>query len=643
MTLDAGNAEADAAAAPAMRAARAAADAAWAAALFAIDPIGTGGIVVRSAAGPARDAWVEQLTVRLQRAGTCRGVRRVPCNIGDGRLLGGLDLAATLQAGRPVAESGVLARSDGGVVLLAMAERLPAGTAARIAAVLDRGEVAVDRDGFSLRAPARFGVVALDEGIGDDERLPEALGDRLAFRVDLEPCGVDDVRDAFEQLDVEAAIDAPPQPAQVSAVELPEAFVEALSEAALALAIASLRAPLLALRVARASAAQAGRRRAETADAARAARLVLGPRARALPASPAEAGRDDDAPPPPPPEASPPQPAPPAQDSAPQEPPPSPPAQEPPPLLDVLLAAAAAVLPSHLLAALSRGATARARAAASGRTGVQQRSGARGRPIGSRHGEPRGQLRLAVVDTLRAAAPWQRLRQRARSDSRAPGHARRIEVRRGDFRVAVYKKRSQTTVIFVVDASGSSALHRLAEAKGAVELFLADCYVRRDQVALVAFRGSAAEILLAPTRSLARAKRCLAALPGGGGTPIAAGLLAAHGVAGAALRRGEIPLLVVLTDGKANVGLDGSPGRERAMADAQAVARQLRAASIRSLLIDSSPRAQPAARTLAEALGAEYVALPHADARVIAGSIGGKVGGRGGSEAGGHADGAGRG
>ena len=115
----------------------------------------------------------------------------------------------------------------------------------------------------------------------------------------------------------------------------------------------------------------------------------------------------------------------------------------------------------------------------------------------------------------------------------------------------------ETTTIFVVDASGSAALHRLAEAKGAVELLLADCYIRRDQVALIAFRGSAAELLLPPTRSLARAKRSLAGLPGGGGTPLAAGLDAAFALSDSIRRKGQTPTVIVLTDGRANIARDG--------------------------------------------------------------------------------------
>jgi hypothetical protein len=101
---------------------------------------------------------------------------------------------------------------------------------------------------------------------------------------------------------------------------------------------------------------------------------------------------------------------------------------------------------------------------------------------------------------------------------------KRVLVRADDFHVRRFEQRRTTTTLFAVDASGSSALYRLAEAKGAVELLLAECYVRRDQVAVLTFRGQGAELLLPPTRSLVRAKRALAGMPGGGGTPLAAGL-----------------------------------------------------------------------------------------------------------------------
>ena len=140
---------------------------------------------------------------------------------------------------------------------------------------------------------------------------------------------------------------------------------------------------------------------------------------------------------------------------------------------------------------------------------------------------------------------------------------------------------------------------------------LADCYIRRDQVALIAFRGSAAELLLPPTRSLARAKRSLAGLPGGGGTPLAAGLDAAFALSDSTRRKGQTPTVIVLTDGRANIARDGGQGRPKAEEDAISAARQLRAAGIAAVLVDTSPRPGISGETFAREMGARYLPLPH--------------------------------
>jgi magnesium chelatase subunit D len=197
----------------------------------------------------------------------------------------------------------------------------------------------------------------------------------------------------------------------------------------------------------------------------------------------------------------------------------------------------------------------------------------------------------------------------------------RVLVRKDDFRISRFKQRSETATIFVVDASGSAALHRLAEAKGAVELLLADCYIRRDQVALIAFRGQIAELLLPLTRSLARAKRSLAGLPGGGGTPLAAGLDSAFALTDLIRRKGQTPTVILLTDGRANIGRDGAPGRPRAEEDAMAAARQFRAAGISAVLVDTSSRPGPAGAQLASEMGARYLPLPHADATALSKAV----------------------
>ena len=349
-------------------------------------------------------------------------------------------------------------------------------------------------------------------------------------------------------------------------------------------------------------------------DARVAARLVLGPRATVLPAPP------------------PPEPPPPEEEEQEEEKPQEPNEQE---LQEILLEAAKAAIPAGLLAQLQL-AGGKPRTQSSGKAGMLKQSVMRGRPIGTRAGDPRSGARLNLVETLRVAAPWQRLRQREVA-ARPPrdnaqlvngqlvngqsGNGKRVEVRRDDFRVNRYKQRTETTTIFVVDASGSAALNRLAEAKGAVNLLLADCYVRRDRVALVAFRGTVADLMLPPTNSLVRAKRSLAGLPGGGGTPVAAAIDAAMALADAVKRKGQTPIVIMLTDGRANITRDGKPDRARAEEDAHAAARLMRAARITALLVDMSPRPQAQAQRLAAEMGARYLPLPFADAATLSRAV----------------------
>ena len=566
------------------------------AAMFAVDPAGVGGVGLRALPGPVRNAWLVSVRELLPPESP---MRRIPHGVPDDRLLGGLDLAATLDSGRPVATRGILAEANGGVVVLAMAERLSQALAARICGAMDRSMVSVARDGVAMDHVARFGVIALDEGMSDEERPPGALLDRLAFLVDLNGIGPRAVvAGGPGSGQIEAAR------ARLPAVAVDAAIVEALCGAAGALGVASIRAPLLALRVARIAAALSGREAVTAEDAALAARLVLAPRATVLPAADTPASQ------------------PPPGDDVDQSPEPLEPDDAIQPGADqqsaddMVLAAARAAIPHDLLSRLSEGPPTRIPGGA-GRAGTVRASAARGRPAGVRAGEPRRGARLNVIETLRAAALWQIQRRR----NLAAGDTRRILIRREDFRITRYDQRSETTIIFVVDASRSSAVNRLAEAKGAVELLLADCYVRRDRVAVLAFRGPGAELLLPPTRSLVRAKRELAGLPGGGGTPLAAGIKAAAMLAEAARRRGETPTIVLLTDGRANIALDGTAGRERAEDDARATGRLVRAAGITALLVDTAPRPQILAQQFAREMGARYLPLPYADATTLSGAV----------------------
>jgi magnesium chelatase subunit D len=209
---------------------------------------------------------------------------------------------------------------------------------------------------------------------------------------------------------------------------------------------------------------------------------------------------------------------------------------------------------------------------------------------------------LHLIDTLRAAAPWQRVR--------ATDTNQRVRVQSEDVRIRRFVEKRETTIIFAVDASGSAAWQRLAEAKGAVQLMLAHAYQSRARVALVAFRKESAEIILPPTRSLARARRLLSDMVGGGGTPLAHGLEMALGLALAERAKGRTPRLLVLTDGRGNIARDGTANREQATTDSLAIAAHIRAFGLRAVHIDTSPRPRPGADALALKMGGLYAPLP---------------------------------
>jgi len=366
------------------------------AALFAVDPCGLGGVALRSSACQSRDDWLALLK-KLLPAGTPQ--RRIPLNINDAALLGGLDLGATLSAGRPIAQQGVLAHADGGVVLLAMAERLPIATAARLAAVLDTQEVAIERDGLALKLPARLGVVALDEGLADDEKVPTALLDRLAFLVRLKENNKDDEDSDWQAKDIAFAREILPR------ISASDDVIQALCAAALALGVYSLRAPIFAIKVARCAAALDGLLEVNEAHTALAARLVLAPRATQLPPAQAEPEQQ-------------PQPGEEPDDTPtdqqneqdkqadeqqdnqqnqstdqPETPPdaPLPPDEQEishsEALVERVLDAAQSAIPEGLLAALQVGQAAKARAQAAGRSGAVQKSQTRGRPMGARRND----------------------------------------------------------------------------------------------------------------------------------------------------------------------------------------------------------------------------------------------------------------
>ena len=466
-----------------------------------------------------------------------------------------------------------------------MAERIGDGLAGRLAAVLDTGEVVVERDGAAARSQARVALVLLDEGV-DEERVPDGLTERISFHVkqDLRsevpnPAAVESARERLVSV----------EPASI-------AILEALCAAAALLGVDSARAVVFALRAARVAAALGGRDAISDDDAVLAARLVLAPRATRVPPLPEEQAGE---PPPPPADEAP--------DDTDRDDAPRPNA-----LTEIVLAAVRAALPAQLLAGGASPRSRRRGGVEGGRgAGERRLSWRRGRPTGTRAGTPGGGKRLALAATLAAAAVWQRAR---RGDTPGP-----VIVRPSDLRVRRFETRTEATVIVVVDASGSAALARLAEAKGAVELLLAQAYVLRTQVALIVFRGSGAEVLLPPTRSLTRA-RPGARRDGGRGRYPARGRSRRSAAVGA---------------GGARPGPDAAAGRphrwtrqcrarprsrsaHRPSSDATNAAALVHAAGIAAILIDTAPRPRPATAAFAATMGARYLALPRLDAEAVA-------------------------
>ncbi|WP_055081719.1 VWA domain-containing protein [Jannaschia donghaensis] len=412
-------------------------------------------------------------------------------------------------------------------------------------------------------------LIAVDEGI-EDEAVPAPIAARCAFHVTL--------------ADRAAAHDTPVAGTCPAGVGVPDDIVAQIVTLAATLGIHDPRGPLLTLRAARGIAALDRRGTVTLTDATRAAELVLAPRATQIPEPPAP----DAAPEPPQPQAD-----------------PDPGTQIPE---DILLDAVRAALPPDLLAKLAQKAD---RSAKGTGAGAKRQGNRRGRPLPARAS---GTGRVDLIATLRAAAPWQTIRRRADPVRTGP------IVRKSDLRHRRYEEKSDRLLIFTVDASGSAALARLAEAKGAVELLLAEAYARRDHVALIAFRGDGAELLLPPTRSLVQTKRRLAALPGGGGTPLAHGLRKAQAVAVTARRKGMTPTMILLTDGRSNIALDGSRDRKQAAADVTRIARALR--GLDALVIDTGKRPEPALQSLARDLNAPYLPLPRADAARLSQVVG---------------------
>jgi len=194
---------------------------------------------------------------------------------------------------------------------------------------------------------------------------------------------------------------------------------------------------------------------------------------------------------------------------------------------------------------------------------------------------PRGKITdLAFDATLRAAAPFQVGRKKESSSQNA------LIIKKYDLREKVREKKIGNLIMFILDASGSMAAEeRMVATKEAVLSLLLDAYQRRDQVGMVVFRGEKAELVLPFTNSVELAQKQLSELPTGGRTPLAHGLKLGLDTVKKHLRKDKyaVPLLVLVSDGRANVSFDDDDPVE----EAKKVAREIKAANIKSIAIDT--------------------------------------------------------
>jgi magnesium chelatase subunit D len=521
-------------------------DAKLALVLAAIEPR-LGGVLLRGQKGSAKTTLARGLAQLLP--GDSSFVE-LPLGATEDRVLGSLDLTELLTTGTPRYRPGLLAAAHGGVLYVDEINLLADHLVDVLLDVAVTGVNRIEREGVSHTHPAHFVLVAsMNPEEGD---LRPQLLDRFGLAVDV--IAPTDIATRASAVATQLAAEAEPtvvapyldadrdlrdRLAAVDSATIPDALVATASRLAVAVGAEGLRADLMLCRAAAAYAGWDARAVATHEDLRRVATIVLAHRRRHSPLDdPGLSDQDlDDA------FANVEEPDGDASRDEVIEPAP---ASEPP------------SLPAN-----------RIPSAAPGRQG--RTLGPRGRYV---RDIPASEdtTAFAVVPTVIAAA--------ARRASRPGGSGSPLAPE--DLREAVREERVGSLVVLVVDTSGSmGANRRIAAAKGVALGLLTDAYQRRNRVAVVAFRGEGAEIVLRPTGSIEIARARLTELATGGTTPLAAGIDSALTVARAARSDDLEPLLVLITDGRATVGGDDP------VAAAHAAAGRVAGARVPALVIDA--------------------------------------------------------
>jgi len=593
--------------------------------LLAVDP-SLGGVVIPSAVGSGKSTLARAFADILPE-GT--PFVDLPLNVTEDRLIGGVDLEATLATGQRVVQHGVLSRAHKGVLYVDSLSLLDSSAVSHIMDAMSRGVVLVEREGLSEVHPADFMLVGTYDPSDGEVRM--GLLDRIGIIVPFATqndyrarkkivsivLGIRDAEDTQDELRMlRGLIEAARE--QLSHVSMTKEQIKGLIQTAISLGVEGNRVDIFTIRCAIASAALAQRTEVDDEDLKLAVKLVLVPRATRMPER--EATEEEMQAPDEPPEEE----APETEDE--NAPPDEPDAdadeeqEETPDMIEELMMDALETeLPDNILN-ISLASKKKAKSGSRG----EALNNRRGRFVRAQEGEMKSG-KVALIPTLISAAPWQKTRKAEKEKKGIKTGA--LVINKEDVKIKKFRDKSGTLFIFMVDASGSMALNRMRQAKGAVASLLQNAYVHRDQVALISFRGKQAQVLLPPSQSVDRAKRELDVLPTGGGTPLASALITAWETAKQARTKGISQIMFVLiTDGRGNIPLAAAydPTAEKAPKEElekeiEAIALTIQADGVASIVVDTQMNylSRGEAPKLAQKLGGRYFYLPNAKAEQI--------------------------